>query len=133
MAPSTRKNLRITPSPEPVQVGCYTTPKRRDFYRDFYRDFDKDCATKSMRAICRDNNIDESTGRLWKKQRENFGSMAVRRTRGISKKLWRPSKISKSTCKILVDPRRNPVRKQPYEVMIQRLIYLLESANCSES
>ena len=91
------------------------TPKRHDFYRDF----DKDGTTKSMRAIYRDNNIDESTGRLWKKQRENFGSMAVRRTRTISKRLGRPSKILKSTCKMLVDPRYNPVCKQPYEVMIQ--------------
>ena len=48
-----------------------------------------------------------------------MGSMAVRRTRQVSTKLGRPSKISKSTCKMLVNPRRNPVRNQPYEVMIQ--------------
>ena len=43
--------------------------------------------------------------------------MAVRRTRQTSKKLERPSKISKATCKMLIDP--NPVRKEPYEVMTE--------------
>ena len=72
-----------------------------------------------MRAICRDNKIDDHTGRRWKKQREDLNSMAIRRTRCISKMLGRPSKISKSTCKMLENPARNPVRKQPYEVMIE--------------
>jgi hypothetical protein len=115
MAPSTRKNLQITPSLEPSTIGCWTTPKRRDFYRDL----DRDGATKSMRAIYRDNKIDDHIDRRWKKQREDLGSMAIRRTRSISKKLGRPSKISKPTCKMLVDPARNPVRKQPYKIMIE--------------
>ncbi len=48
-----------------------------------------------------------------------MGLIVVRRIRRILKKLGRPLKISKATCKMLVDPKRNPIRKQPYEVMIE--------------
>ena len=115
MAPSTSQNPRITPSPEPAEAGCWATPKQRDFYREY----DKNSTSKSIRAICRKVKIDEHTGRRWKKQRENIGSIAVRCTRQTSKKLGRPSKISKATCKMLVNPDRNPVCKEPYKVMIE--------------
>lgn len=116
MAPSTRTNLRLTPPLAPEAIGCWETPKRRDFFYDL----EKYSSTKSMRAICRDNKIDERTGRRWKKQQETFGLIAMRRTRGISKKLGRPLKLSKSTCEMLVS-KKNPLRRQPYEVMIEEL------------
>ena len=71
-----------------------------------------------MRAICRDHNISEGTGRLWKKQREELGSLAYRHTRRLSSKLGRRSKVTKSVCKKLVSPSRNSVRNQPLEAQI---------------
>jgi len=95
MAPCTRRNLHLTPSPEPPVVGCWKTPKRRDFYKAL----DKNGASKSLTAICIDVGISQPTGTRWKKLRENIGSQAVRTTRSTSTKLGRPSKVTKQMCK----------------------------------
>ncbi|KAG9245571.1 hypothetical protein BJ878DRAFT_10347 [Calycina marina] len=50
------------------------------------------------------------------KQREDFGSMATRRARGVSKQFGRHSRISKATCKMLIYKDRNPFRKQPFMI-----------------
>lgn len=48
-----------------------------------------------------------------------MGSQGVRTTRKISKKLGRPSKVTKSICQMLVDPARNPIRDQLYKAQIE--------------
>jgi hypothetical protein len=48
-----------------------------------------------------------------------MGYAAVRRTREISKKLGEKSKVTPVMCKILVDPKRNPVRDQLYKAQIK--------------
>ena len=72
----------------------------------------------SLRAISRKEGISESCGRKWKKQYENMGSLAKRRVRPNSSILGRKSRVSKSTCKMLVLPTRNPVRKQPLDAQL---------------
>jgi hypothetical protein len=47
-----------------------------------------------------------------------MGSIAYRRTRRRSTKLGRPSKVTKSMCKMLVSPSRNPVRSQPLDAQL---------------
>jgi hypothetical protein len=86
----------------------------------FFDAYDKEHHTKSFRQLCRDEKVDETTGRRWKRQRENFGHLAMRSTRGLSKKkLGRKSKVTKSMCQMLVDPTRNPVRDQHYNTQIE--------------
>ena len=58
------------------------------------------------------------TGARWLKQRDKIGSPTHRKTRQRSKVLGRRSRVSKETCKMVVSPRRNPVRDQPYEAQI---------------
>jgi hypothetical protein len=72
-----------------------------------------------MRQICREIGTSEGTGRRWNKERRNLGSIAYRSTRNRSTKLGRPSKVTKSMCKMLVDPAQNPVRDQLYEAQIE--------------
>ncbi|PQE27706.1 spastin protein [Rutstroemia sp. NJR-2017a WRK4] len=48
-----------------------------------------------------------------------MGAMAKRKLRPRSKILGRTSKVTKSMCKMLVSPSRNPVRKQPLEAQIK--------------
>ncbi|KAF2185435.1 hypothetical protein K469DRAFT_726646 [Zopfia rhizophila CBS 207.26] len=47
-----------------------------------------------------------------------MGSEAKRRLRPRSEILGRTSRVTKSMCKMLCSPSRNPVRKQPYEAQI---------------
>lgn len=47
-----------------------------------------------------------------------MGSEAKRKTRPTSKILGRKSRVTKSMCRMIVSPSRNPVRKQPYELQI---------------
>jgi hypothetical protein len=114
MAPTTRHRSRITPPPGPSEgIEADTIKKTR-----FFQAYDKEYTSKSLRAIARDESTTERTARRWLKQRENIGSLAYRYTRKLSKKLGRPSKVTKSMCKILVDPAKNPIRNQPYEAQI---------------
>jgi hypothetical protein len=67
----------------------------------------------TMRSICKaTNTTSPPTGRRWLKQRDLLGSPAFRRTRKLSSRLGRKSRISDETCKILVSPSRNPIRDQ---------------------
>ena len=114
MAPTTRRNLRITPPPGPSEGQEANTVRKTRFYDAWDREHER----RSMRAICRDHDITEGTGRLWKKQREELGSLAYRHTRKLSSNLGRRSKVTKSICKMLVSPSRNPVRTQPFDAQI---------------
>ncbi len=71
-----------------------------------------------MRRIAADVGISEACGRKWKEQRKELGPLAKRKTRQRSQVLGRKSKVTKSICKMLCSPTRNPVRKQPYEAQI---------------
>lgn len=66
-----------------------------------------------------EEHTDEGTARRWIKQRENMGSLAYRRTRKMSNKLGRRSKVTKKVCKMLVSPSQNPVRNQPFDAQIE--------------
>ena len=100
MALTTRRTTRITPPPGPLEG------KEADIIKKtrFYDAWDKDHNEKSMRQICREIGTSEGTGRLWKKQRETMGSLAYRSLRKRSTKLSRRSKVTKSICKMLIDP-----------------------------
>jgi hypothetical protein len=55
----------------------------------------------------------------WLNQREELGSPAHRRTRKLSDKLGRASRIQKKNVKTLLNPKKNPFRKERYEVRIK--------------
>jgi len=114
MAPTLRGARFQTPSPEPLAGKDATTTRKCKFYDALARDG----GTKSMRRIVKDCGISEGTGRYWKKQWESLGPLAKRSTRKRSTIVGRNSKISKSTCKMLVSPSRNPVQKQPLGAQI---------------
>jgi transposase len=72
----------------------------------------------SLRAISKKNSISESCGRKWKEQWIKLSSAAKRKTRPKSAILRAKSRVTKSMCKMLCSPSRNPVRKHPYETQI---------------
>ena len=111
MAPSTRRTQRSTPPPSSFEAD---TVKKTRFYDAW------DCIhnEKSTRQIARDFQTSERIARRWLKEREHIGSLAYRSLRKRSTKLGRPSKVTKSMCKMLVDPARNPVRDQLYDAQI---------------
>jgi len=114
MAPTTRRTSRITPPPTHAEAHEANTIKKTRFFTIY----DKDHTSRSLRSIAADANTTEGTGRRWLKQRGNMGSLAYRHTRPMSKKLGKPSKVTKSMCKMLVNPAKNPVRNQPYDAQI---------------
>lgn len=115
MAPTLRGARFRTPSPEPLANREATTTRKCKFFDALAQE----ARSKSLRRISKDCGIVESTGRKWKKQLDNMGSLAKRRTRQRSSILGRKSKVSKSTCKMLVSPSRNPVRDQLLEAQIE--------------
>ena len=114
MARHTRRTAYSSPPPDPLHG------KEADTLRKcrFFDALDDNPTKRSQSWICIELGIDEKTGRNWKAQREEMGSLARRSTRGRSTTLGRRSKITKSMCKMLVDPSRNPVRRQPYDAQI---------------
>ena len=114
MAPNTRAEDRFTPPPGPEKGFPATTRKRTRFFNAY----DRDHATKSFRQLCVDEDVGESTGRYWLRQRRNLGHLAIRRTRKLSDKLGMKSKVTKTICKMLVDPKQNPIRDQLYEAQL---------------
>ena len=115
MAPTTRDTERITPPPGPSSGKEADTIKRCRFFDYWDRDHNK----KSMNVIAREAGTTAPTGRRWLQQRRNMGSMAYRSTRKRSKVLGAKSRISKTTCEMLVNPNKNPVRKARYEAQIE--------------
>ncbi|TVY80583.1 hypothetical protein LSUE1_G007656 [Lachnellula suecica] len=114
MAPTLRGQRFHTPSPEPLANREATTTRKCRFFDALSRDG----GSKSLRSISKACGIGETTGRDWKKQFENIGSLAKRKTRKRSTKLGRRSKVTKLICKMLVSPSRNPVRKQLLDIQI---------------
>jgi transposase len=114
MPSNTRAIDRFTPPLAPEKGFPATTRKRTRFFNAY----DRDHTTKSMRQLCLDKGVGESTGRYWLRQRRNLGYLALRRTRKLSNKLGQKSKVTKAMCQMLVDPIRNPFRDQVYDAQI---------------
>ena len=109
MAPQLRYQPFRTPSPEPLNGKQATTRKKCKFFDALARS----AGTISLRHISKISGISEHCGREWKKDYEIRGELAKRRKRPTSTVLGRKSRVSKATCKMLVSPSRNPLRKQP--------------------
>lgn len=114
MAPPTRLNPFRTPTPEPLDGKEADTIRKARYFNALA----KESGFKSQAQIARDCGISESCGRKWKEQRMTMGITALRSTRKTSEILGHKSQVSKATCKMLVSPSRNPVRKQPLDVQI---------------
>ena len=113
MAPPTRMHPLRDLSPKPLGGKEARTPRKCQFFDALRRDL----GHKPLSTISAESKISESCGRKWKKQYEELGSPARRRTRPKSTVLGRNSKVTKSMCKAIVSP-SNPVREHPYEAQI---------------
>ncbi|PQE31110.1 phosphoribosylformylglycinamidine cyclo-ligase protein [Rutstroemia sp. NJR-2017a WRK4] len=114
MAPPTRLRPFRTPSPTPLRGKEADTPRKTQFFNALAREGN----SKAVRTIAKECCIAESTARKWRQQYLDMGEEAKRHTRARSKVLGHNSRVTKSICKILVSPSKNPVRKQPLEAQI---------------
>ena len=73
-APSTRRNIRITPPLGPLDHREADTIKKTRFFDALDREYGLGEGKKSMRRLTREHKISEFTGRWWKRQREELGS-----------------------------------------------------------
>ena len=112
MAPNTRQTHRENTPPKHKRRTEWNTPQKSHF-------FSKIQAYSSLRAAAKAEHIPFSTAQRWAKQRKDYGSPSLRRTRPLSNKLGRREKLSPEIYKKLVSPSRNPVRNQLYEAQIQ--------------
>jgi hypothetical protein len=104
MAPST--------PPQSPKFHEYDTIKRSRFF-DAYDSKEND---GSLSKLCKtlDFNLPPSTARTWLKKREILGDQARRRTRKISSRLGRKSKVSASDIDKLTN-QEDPIHQEPYE------------------
>jgi hypothetical protein len=115
MAPNTRSQGLKTPSPQRSRgTQADTIQKAR-----FFSAWDARESTDSIRSICKDTKTTKGTASRWLRQREQLGSPALRRTRKLSDRLSKKSKVSNEVLQMLVSPSRNPVRDQLYEAQIE--------------
>ena len=114
MAPPTRLNPYRTPPRSPL-AGRDATTRRRTKFFDALTD---NKGAIPLTRISKKCGISESCGRKWKEIWQNEGDEGKRHPRQRSKVLGRNSRVTKSMCKMLCSPSRNPVRKQPYEAQI---------------
>ena len=114
MVPPTRLNPFRSPTPEPLGGEEANTLRKCRYFDTLAREN----GYNSQARIARECGISESCGRKWKQQRMELGTTARRSTRKTSTILGHASKVSKATCKMLVSPSRNPVRKHPLEAQI---------------
>jgi hypothetical protein len=115
MAVKTRSNRHYTPPPDKFNIGTRTNRKRVRFYDAW----DYRSPTRTLKALEREFGLTHPNGQRWLDQRAQYSSPAYRRTRSLSDKLGRRPKVLAETCKMLVSPLRNPVRKQQYEAQIE--------------
>ena len=115
MAPFTRAQSPQTPPKQRSRgIQADTIKKAR-----FFNAWDARDTTKPMRSILEATDTTKPTALRRLKQRDELGTPALRRTRKLSDRLGRKSRISDETCKMLVSPSRNPVRDQLYEAQIE--------------
>ncbi|PQE16394.1 hypothetical protein CJF31_00009603 [Rutstroemia sp. NJR-2017a BVV2] len=115
MAPPTHLRPFRTPSPTPLRGKEADTPRKTQFFNALARKGN----SKAIRTIAKEYCIAESTARKWRQQYLDIGEEAKRYTRARSKVLGHNSRVTKSICKMLVSPSKNPVRKQPLEAQIE--------------
>jgi hypothetical protein len=115
MAPITRSMRPQTPPPHRSRGKQADTIKKSRFYEAW----DNYQSSESIHVICITTDTTSPTARRWIHQRDLLGSKGYRRTRKLSDRLGRTSRVSNETCKMLVSPSRNPVRNEPYEVQIE--------------
>ncbi|PQE11533.1 hypothetical protein CJF31_00011044 [Rutstroemia sp. NJR-2017a BVV2] len=115
MAPPTRLRPFRTPSPGPLGGGEADTPRKTMFFNALAQEGN----SKAVRTIAKEYGIAKSTGQKWRKQYLDMGEEAKRHTRPRSKVLGRNSRVTKSMCKMLVSPSKNPIRKQPLDAQIE--------------
>lgn len=102
------------------ELGCI---ERDTLHRQrFFDAYDRKLSTTSFRSLCRREgiNIPESTGRLWLKNREDYGSDGIRRCRKLSTRLGRKSKISEAALDRLID-QKDPVHAMSVVNQIKEL------------
>ena len=115
MAPQTRSTFRPSTPPNVTGPGEPDTTKRTHFYATW----DAREEGEGRNAFCDRTGYRRSTTSKWLKQRKELGSPAYRRTRKLSNKLGRVSKIQKKHVKLLLNHQKNPYRGQRLEVMIE--------------
>jgi hypothetical protein len=122
MAPPTRLNLFRTPSPEPLAGKEATTRRKCKFINKWTNNRGSIPLT---RIVC-EYGISEACGHKWRDQYLQLGSPSRRRLRPTSTTLGKPSKVTKSMCKLLVSPLRNPYQQQPLKAQIVHFNILVE-------
>jgi transposase len=101
-----------TPEESPQRVKYDTLTRVR-----FYKAFDSQSQVKSLRQICKDENIPSTTGRRWIRQRQELGEIANRRTRRASKKkLGRPKVLEDSQLERIA----SEYREAPYDAIVDK-------------
>jgi hypothetical protein len=108
MAPRTR-------SQKPPREGEYDTPAKARFFDAW----DGREPGETLTSIAAKKAPSYATAHRWLQKRNQIGSPARRRTRKLSTRLGRRSRVSKEACEMLVSPSRNPVRNQLYEAQIE--------------
>jgi hypothetical protein len=114
MAPSIRSTIRPSTPMKPRKRKEYDTIKKARFF-DAYDDRKPGV---SLRTVADEYTPSFSTAQRWLNERAKLGSLALRRTRKLIKRLGPSPRVSLNTYKILVSPSRNPVRDQQYEAQI---------------
>ncbi|KAH8749406.1 hypothetical protein F5882DRAFT_82402 [Hyaloscypha sp. PMI_1271] len=125
MSPTTRSQRLETPPPQRSRgIQANTIKKGR-----FFNAWDTRDSTDTLGAICKATDTTQITARRWLKQREQIGSPALRRTRKLSNRLGRKSKVSDETYKMLVSPSRNPSAISSMRLKSNSTIYRLKHVN----
>jgi hypothetical protein len=108
MAPKTRSKGR-------QRHQEYNTPEKARFFNAW----DNKKLEETFTSIATQKAPSIGTAHRWLQQRDLLGSPATRRTRKLSTRLGRHSRVSAETCHMLVSPSQNPVRDQQYEAQIE--------------
>lgn len=80
----------------------------------FYGAIDERERGETIKSIAKAQDIPYSTAKRWLHERRIHGDAAYRRTRKLSQRIGRPSKVSDEAIQRLVSP-SNPVRRLHYE------------------
>ena len=97
--------------PRPTRCEADTTKRAR-----FFHALQNKKDGQSFNEICRQKGIEipPSTGRDWKRQFEQQGEKAIRRTRRQSTRLGQPPKVSEAELTAVFDP-QHPLHTAPYK------------------
>ena len=114
MPPSTRKTARpTTPIKKLDNTEADTIRKTR-----FFEGHDHRKPSESITQIGLKYGVKSSTTSEWLKDRASRGTQAYRRRCPKAQGLGRKYKVSDETIRMLMDPKRNPVRHLPLDRQI---------------